>query len=630
MGRTARTIIGAASIGAGFIFPGLGTVVGISISSVLKTGGILMMPAARRKGKSEKQEGTRFSITSTTQGLPIVYGTARFAPGFADTRVDENSTDDKDLWLVLPICHGGRRTGASGGINDVTKVWFDDQLAVDGGAVQAAFIKDGTPMLEYYEHAGTDDQNVDAAINAALAAEWPATSKGRQVAYIVLKLVYDLDIYPNDMPNIVVEVEGNQVYDPRDTNWKFSTNPALCIRDYMLSGVFGGNIAEANIDEAWFATAANFCDELVTIPDGVGGSTTQKRFECNGTLDPNNSPEENLEELKTSCRGDIIFQGGKYRLWIPEAATAQTFELTEDNIIGDVQYAVGGIDYAANIIRGAFIDGNQEYRPNQVQFPEPGAANSYLTADNDFESIRDVELPMTTDEYMAQQICQVALNESRQDITCVLTAKEEALKLEVGTVVKVTLSTPGWSQKQFWVDGIFIGMDDEIRVALREYDVTAYSYLTMSDKASAPDTNLPSPYSVAAPTGLTLLSDATTKLIGGAGETVPRVKVTWTRSSHTFLSYEEVFARVSGGAEYESIGRVDERDTKEIFVSPVEAGETWQVAVQAVNNIGRRSTLVTDTVVVPDPTEIPHVNDPPDAPTLLVLAASIEELLIVD
>jgi len=624
MGRTARTIIAGASIAAAFVFPGLGTVFGQSINSILKIGGLLLMPSARMKGKTS--EGAKFSVTSTSRGLPIVYGTARFAPGFADVRTDESSTDDKDLWVVLPVCHGGRRTGASGGINAVTKVWFDNELAVDGGSVQAAF----TGYLDYYVHLGTDDQTVDAAINAVFGTEWPATSKGRQVAYIVMRLTYDLDIYPNDLPNIVVEVEGNQVYDTRDTSWKFSTNPALCIRDYMISGVFGGNIAEGDIDDDWFEDAANYCDELVTVPDGAGGSTTQKRFECNGALDPNSTPEENLESLKTSCRGEIIFQAGKYRLWIPQSATAEAFKLNESNIIGDVEFASGGIDYAANIVRATFLDANQQYRPNQVQFPEPGAANSYLTADNNFESPRDMELPFTTDEYTAQQICQVGLNESRQDITCVLTATEEALKLEVGTVVKVTLATPGWSEKQFWVIGLFIGIEDVVRIALREYDATAYSYATMSDKRAAPDTNLPSPYTVAAPSGLTLLSDATTKLVGGAGETVPRVKVTWTRSAHTFLDYEEVFARISGGSDYESKGRVDERDTKEIYIAPVSAGQTWQVAVQAVNNIGVRSTLTADTVVIPDPTEIPHVNPAPDAPTLLVLTAAITELLVVN
>jgi len=592
MGRDARSILGGLAIGAGFLFPGLG-----AIGTLLKIGGFLIMPSARQKGKSGRQEGAQFSATSTVQGLPIVYGTARFAPGYADTRVDESSTDDKDLWIVLPICHGGRRTGGSGGINAVTKVWFDGELAVDGGVVEAGF----SGFLDYYEHLGTDDQNVDAAINAVFPTEWPATSKGRQVAYIVLNLTYDLDVYPNDLPNIVVEVEGNQVYDHRDTNWKHSTNPSLCIRDYMLSGVFGANITESTIDEDWFDDAANFCDELVTIPNGAGGSTTQKRFECNGTLDPTNTPEENLEALKTSCRGEIIFQGGKYRLWIPQNTNAETFELTEDNIIGDVQYASGGIDYAANIMRGLFIDADQEYRPNQIQFPEAGATNDYLTADNDFESPRDMELPFTTDEYMTQQICQVALNESRQDITCVLMAKEEALKLEVGVVVKVTLSTPGWSQKEFWVIGLFIGIDDELQVALREYDDSAYAYTTMSDKPAAPDTNLPSLRSISAPIGLTLLSDGTTASNPGEGSIIPRIKVTWAKPpNEPFMKYTEIFARLDGESDWISKGQVDVRDVQEFFVLDVDSGETWDVAVQAVNNIGVRSILDEDSVVVSD------------------------------
>lgn len=624
MGRDTRKVLAGAMVLGGMFVPGAWTVLGMSASSLLKAGGLLLYPTARRRGKAASQDGAQVSTGTTVRPLPVVYGTARFGVSLVDVRVDESSTNDKDLWIVAALCHGGRHSGAiDSGINDVTKVWFDDRLAVDGGVVESDF----SGYLDYYEHDGTDVQNVDANINAVFPTAWPATSKGRQVAYLVLRLTYDRDVYPNDMPNIVVEVEGNQVYDTRDSQWKFSINPALCVRDYLLSDVYGCAVPAAKIDDTSFEAAANYCDELVSVPDGAGGSTTQKRFEANGALDPDASTETNLDALLSSCRGRLVYQGGKYRLVITQSQAAETFELDASNIVGDWEFFSGGIDYAANVVRAQFIDAAQDYRPNEVRFPEPGAANSYLTADNDFESSRDLELPMTTDYYMAQQICQVVLNESRQDITCAVTVKEEALKLEVGSVVKVTAATPGWDQKQFWVDGVFIGDDDLVRLLLREYDSSAYSYFTMSDKASAPDTNLPNPFDVAAPTGLTLLSDATTLINPGQGTKIPRIKVTWTRPDDPFVEKIEVLARLNGGSDWAPVARVDADDAQLAYVLDVDAGETWEVGVRSVNTLRRRSALVTDTVVVSAGT---FSWDAPSDPSSITLAVTVDELEILD
>ncbi|MCK4300179.1 MAG: hypothetical protein KAX80_11635, partial [Planctomycetes bacterium] len=68
MGRDARKYVGATAVAASFI-SGLGTVVGLSVGSLLRFGGYSMYASARKKGKAERQEGTCFSVASTTGGL---------------------------------------------------------------------------------------------------------------------------------------------------------------------------------------------------------------------------------------------------------------------------------------------------------------------------------------------------------------------------------------------------------------------------------------------------------------------------------------------------------------------------------------------------------------------------------
>ena len=57
-------------------------------------------------------------------------------------------------------------------------------------------------------------------------------------------------------------MRGKKVFDPRTGLTSFSSNPALCIRDYLLSD-YGLGAALDEIDEASFIAAANLCDEPV-------------------------------------------------------------------------------------------------------------------------------------------------------------------------------------------------------------------------------------------------------------------------------------------------------------------------------------------------------------------------------
>jgi len=599
----------AALVGAVLIAPV--AVVGVPLSLVAL--GVARYQFANAfRTLDERTSRVQANVTSNKAHIPVVYGRAKLGVKIADIRED---TSTGKLWIVGTLCHGSRN---GNGIESIHEIYSDEDLAVNsGGSIVGKFAEDGGKLAKY-TRTGSTTQTVVSALNTAFPTEWPSSSAGKGIAYVVLRLDPDRDTFAS-IPDITVIVDGNRVYDPRDTNWKHSDNNALCIRDYMLSTVYGMGIDPSKIDEDSFEDAADFCDELVNVPDGEGGSTTQKRFTCNGVVDTSRPAPDNLQDLLSSCRGRLIYSSGKYRLHIPDTKSAETFELNEDNIIGDWEWGVGGNRDVPNIMRATYVDPDLNYQPHVAQFPEVGESNSYLSADNDFESIRDIDLPFTNNWYMALQIAQVLLNEARQDIVCQVTVKDEALKLQPGEVVNVTHSTPAWSSKPFWVLAMHITQANQLRLTLAEYDAAAYSLITLSDKDTVPDTGLPNPYSVASPTGLTLLCDDTTKLTGGTGGPVPRIKITWTKSTHPWLDYTEIFARKLGDSDWDPIGRVDARDTQLIYVMDVSAGETWEVGIRAVNTLGAKSSMVTDTVAIPDPSEQPHVNDPPSAPSAVEL-----------
>jgi len=464
---------------------------------------------------SSTHSGIMTNVSSSDAPLLVVYGLSKLAPRIVDARVDRASTDDKDLAWVGAICLAGED---GSGIESVENVYFDDVLAIASPAfegepettgVQAAF----SGGLEYGLHAGADAQAVDAELTSRFSGEWGATCEGLGVAYIALFMTFDEEVYPGGIPEVRCEVKGCQVYDPRDDSTAWSDNPALCVLDYLTSKRYGlgaayserdgGTVSE--IDETSFEAAANYYEESVSIPGG-----TQQRFRCNGVVNTGASHQQNLNALLSSCASDLVFQGGKFRLVPHTTESAESFELTEDNIIGDFEYERAGIKGTGNSVAVTFVDANAGYHLAETVWPESDQTNTMLTNDSSWEHRIAIDLPFTTDLYMAQQIGMTALRESREDLTVALTAKEEALKLQVGEVVKVTHSTPAWSEKLFRVAAMGINPDATVRIVLREYDVNAYSLDTLNtrDTLVTPDTHDPRSDLLPEITGISVSFDA--------------------------------------------------------------------------------------------------------------------------
>ena len=374
-------------------------------------------------------------------------------------------------------------------------------------------------------------------------------------------------------------------------------NPYLCARDYLLSTIYGPGRPASEIDEASFNAMANYCDETVSVPDDASGSRNQKRYTCNGWLSTQRTVRQNLDELLSSCRGNIIFEGGKWRAFTTRSVTPSSIALSEDNIIGGMEFTNAGNDEKINVARATIIDPAKNYQPDTVQWPNAGAANAFLTEDNNFEKRLELDLPFTNEDHMAENILDITLSESRQGIRVVLTATEEALQYQIGDVVPVTHSTPGWTAKNFWVMGIGLTQSSAVRLALVEYDATSYTHGTQSDATQEPDTNLPDPFTITAPTGLTL-----TDQLGQTqtGQSMPEILVTWTDTAEAFIDRYEVQAKKNSDTEWQNYGS-EEQGVQTHFVRPVpvEPGDVlWDVRIKAVNTLGAVSTWVSGQVTV--------------------------------
>ena len=487
----------------------------------------------KEQSTAARQQGVEVNSTASESALPILYGKNKVGLKIIDIRQDDSDNDTIAVTGAICVASGGGNATAERGINAVEYVYFDEVLAISSPTFPANDSSNNpntTGMfnsqwwnassatwgveffLRYMMHNGSQTA-VDYYLNQQFSANptvttggaWGTQTIGQGVAYATFWMHYSTDAisgkptsYPNALPNITMIADGNRVPNVTDLTsaQAYSINPAKCIYDYMTSKTYGMGIPGFDIDTASFETARAYCDESVTIVGASGTITTLgDRYTCNGILDSNESPLANLEKMLTSCNGRIVYENGKYSLKLRKDTSAETFELNETNIVGDLNFRRAGIDETCNSITVEYVDHDQNFTPQTITWPYPDDANPYLVADGGMLNEMSVELPFTNNEYMAILLAAQILLETRTDITCTLTAQREALKLTVGSVVKVTHTTPGWTEKEMWVEAIAINGDGTVQIALKEYADATYVKPTFKTKVAKIGNNLPGQYS---------------------------------------------------------------------------------------------------------------------------------------
>ena len=383
----------------------------------------------------------------------------------------------------------------------------------------------GGEFAEAWVHTGADDQAADEELVNAISA-WTSSHTLSGVAYLYTRLKYDQDVFAGGIPVITADVKGVKVYDPRSATTAWSDNPALCIRDYLTNARYGRAIPASMIDEASFIAAANYCDETVT----KGGSSA-KRYTLNGVVDTGRTSLEVIREMLTACRGMLVFTGGVYRLLIDKPETA-AFAFTEDNIIGAWSISLGDKTNTYNRVQANFFNPARAWQPDIATID----STTLRTQDNGLLLEREITLPFTSDEATAKQIATINLNQSRQQVLTEFTATIAGLRCEVGDVVTITHTTPGWSSKKFRILRMALQNNDEVRVTALEYDETVYDFGTIATSDATPNTNLPSLTSVVAPINLSYAES----LYFNAPTLHNRVTLNWEASEDAFVYKYEV------------------------------------------------------------------------------------------
>lgn len=511
-----------------------------------------------------EQASALLNKSSNNASLPVVYGYRKI--GGTRVFMEVSGDDNEYLHVVIAMSEGE--------INSFENVYLNDIISTDSRF---------NGVLNVYTHTGTDNQTADSNLVASLP-NWTSAHRLRGTSYVYVKLKFDVDAYPQGLPTITADLKGTKVYDPRTSTTVWSDNPALCIRDYLTNTRYGRGINTSLIDDASFTVAANYCDTTVNI-----GGAVVKRYTTNGIVNTSQGSIGILKQLLTSCKGFLVFTGGKYKLIIDKVETA-AFTFSEDNIIGEWKVSLGSKNSQFNRIRANFINKNKQWQPD-IAVVESTALR---TLDNGELLEKTITLPYTTDIDRAKMITTININQSRQKISCEFTSTIEALKAEVGDVVYIKHSTVGWQYlnasagKKFRIIKMALQNNDEVRVTAVEYADGSYDFGTIQVADTAPNTNLPDVTTTKIPVNL-LVAEQLFVTNTGQGVQV-RANLSWTAPTDAFAQYYEVeYAEGSGAFQFVTQTRATSAE-----VNNLKAG-TFSFRVRTVNTIGVKSAYITVT-----------------------------------
>ena len=509
------------------------------------------------------QQGSLVNKQSNVEPIPVIYGERRV--GGVRVFVASSGANNTFLYMAIVLCEGE--------IQAITDILIDDKPTTDP---KFAY----TDSISFNSYLGSDSQTADPVFTAA-GIGWTSNHRLRGLAYIAIRLKWNQDAF-NGIPNITAVVQGKKCYDPRTTTTIYTQNPAIALRDYLVNTRYGKGLASGLIDDASFITAADKCDAAVSKYTGASG--TEPIFEFNAIINTGETLFNNVKVFLASI------SDGKYSL-VVEDDYASTFAFTIDNILSDINVTSIAKSQQYNRVTAKFTNPAANWQSDSVSWPLAGSteASDFLTEDNNFELVGEINVPGTTDFYSARDLARIVCLDSRlAKLSVDFVSTTDSLSCAVGDVVTLTHPSMGWTTKYFRVTDLILADTGEISVGLKEHVPSIYPWVTSSEASAFAASTLPDPFVVAAPTSFVIVESS---ILSRDGTVVREIDVSWTAANDQFVFSYELQYKTAAASEYQSILTAEPR----VVTTYGEVGVTYNVRVRAVNGIEVRSAWLTST-----------------------------------
>lgn len=238
----------------------------------------------------------------------------------------------------------------------------------------------------------------------------------------------------NGNPSVSAVVMGKKVYDTRTKKTAYSTNPAMCLRDFMLSKRYGLGrwITADDLDEDSWNRVADYCDEEISFLDASGAIIRAKRFELNMVIDQKNSALDWVQEILANFQGYLTLTNGKFKLHI-EQQTDVSYKFNDDNC-SDLSVTPLSLNDTPNKYTVKIIDPRNNWSSvacNVEDYADQKERQKIIT--------KEVNLNGTTSQYQALRLARFYRD---QNLACPLTLSWKTgingMHLEPGDVVTIS------------------------------------------------------------------------------------------------------------------------------------------------------------------------------------------------
>lgn len=525
--------------------------------------------APKQRGVDVSQSAILVSGLSGIADHQIIYGRTKVG----GVVVYKEATDNNKFLHTIVALAGHE-------CEEIETVYLNDEALTldDDGNVTAPDKYVG--LVRINKHLGSASQAADTDLVDESDGKWTSDHRLQGICYIYSRLEFNADAFPNGEPNITAIVKGKKVYNPSTGSTAWSANSALCVRDYLLSD-YGLNSDASEIDDTLIVTAANICDEDVTL----SGGGTEDRYTTNGAISTGSKPADSIDALLRCMGGIMWYAQGKWRVRAAAYVTPAVVFNEDDLRSGVAIQTRHSRRDNFNIVRGTFRGAESNWQFSD--FPEV-RSQTFIDDDNGDESAMDLDMGLVSSSATAQRIAKIALYQNREQLTISASFGLRALQVQVGDIVKIDNTRAGFSNKPFqvinWGFGKAEGGDLIVNMTLREISSAVFDWSAEETAFELNNTTLASAFDVP-PIGVTLTSEArvinehltnviVATVTSDAPERIDNVEVQFKKSTDTDF--------ISNG-----IGDLGRHE----IIDVIDAG--YDVRVRAINTFGIKGDFVT-------------------------------------
>lgn len=357
-------------------------------------------------------------IRSSVASRRIIYGRQRV--GGIWIYPETTGVSNERLNLILALCEGP--------IDAIESVFFDDEeVTIDPVTGYGTGKWSGT--IHVSKHLGNPGDPADPVL-MSVSSRWTADHRLEGIAYLYVAMNVNLELF-SSIPEISAVVRGkNDILDPRTNTRGYSTNPALCLNDYLTMPLAGPGISPADIDQAALMDAANVCDEIVPTL-----LATEPRYSCQGAIDLSATVEDNAALFVQAMNGDLIQSGGTFAIQAGQYVVP-TFTITLDMLAGGIEYSnLQPRKERANVVKGTFLSEANAWQ----KFDFPSIVDSAAIAQDGQEVVSDLSLELVGSGSQAQRLANMELRQARRGRSVQLVCSLRAMPARVGSNVILNL-----------------------------------------------------------------------------------------------------------------------------------------------------------------------------------------------